>query len=267
MSDGGSDRRPPSLAELRAKLAVGLSPREEGRWLVRLAEDPRRGAQQLAATLERRRAARRREARRVARLFARRRALFAEGARHVAGVDEVGVGPLAGPVVAAAVVLPARVVLPGLNDSKRLQAPDRERLDHAIRAQALSVSVAEVEPEEIDRRNILQATLEAMRRAVCELDIEPDHVLVDARIIPGVLAPQTPLVGGDGRDGSIAAASIVAKVYRDARMQELDARYPGYGFAQHKGYGTAAHLEALARHGASPIHRRSFAPVAERSRP
>ena len=260
MTEAPGSRRM-ALDEVRAALASDLSPRDEAQWLRVLAGDPRRGARVLAERLERRRDARRREGQRVSRLFARRRALFRAGARHVAGVDEVGVGPLAGPVVAAAVVLEERVSLPGLDDSKRLSRDEREDLDRRIRAQAIAVSVSEVGPAEIDRRNILQATLVAMRRAVAGLAVEPDHLLVDARTVPDVAIPQTPLIKGDARDGSIAAASIVAKVYRDARMRELEERFPGYGFAQHKGYGTAAHIAALAELGASPVHRRSFAPV------
>jgi ribonuclease HII len=260
---GAPDPGPLSIAELRERLAAELTPRAEGRWLRLLADDDRRGARALADSLARRREARRREARRVARLFALRRRLFAGGARFVAGVDEVGVGPLAGPVVAAAVVLPVRVSLPGLDDSKRLDRGARESLDAAIRAQALSISIAELASTEVDRLNVLRATLEAMRRAVAGLTRAPDHVFVDARTIPEIAAPQTALIGGDARDGSIAAASIVAKVHRDARMRELDARYPGYGFARHKGYGTREHLGALERFGPCPEHRRSFAPVSQ----
>ncbi len=256
-----------SIAELRERVSADLSPRLEGRWLRLLQGDARRGARSLAETLAKRREARRREMRRVARLFTRRRQLFAAGARHVAGVDEVGVGPLAGPVVAAAVVLPERVALPGLDDSKRLSEAQRNELDAAIREQALDLCIAEVTTAEVDRVNILRATLEAMRRAVVGLAALPDHVLVDARTIPGIAAPQTPLIGGDGRDGSIAAASIVAKVFRDARMRELDAAHPGYGFARHKGYGTPDHLRALAALGPCPEHRASFAPVSQCARP
>jgi ribonuclease HII len=174
-------------------------------------------------------------------------------------------GPLAGPVVAAAVVLPERVALRGLDDSKRVPAPERERLAAAIRDQALALAIGEVWPDEIRRLNVYRAGLEAMRRAVLALGTPPDHVLVDARTIPGIEAPQTPLVGGDARDGSIAAASIVAKVYRDALMVRLDADFPGYGFAEHKGYATASHLAALRRSGPCPLHRRSFAPVSQPS--
>ena len=260
---GGGESARPTLQALRRELRAGLSPQQEARWLARLAGDPRRGARDLAGQLERRREARRREARRLSRLFALRRRLFARGVSLVAGVDEVGVGPLAGPLVAAAVVLPARVDLPGLDDSKRLSAGQRERLDRAIREQALSLCVVELSPAEVDRHNVFQASLLAMRRAVTGLEPAPEHVLVDARTLPGLTPPQTALVHGDARDGSIAAASIVAKVHRDARMGELDRRHPGYGFARHKGYPTSDHLAALTRLGPSVEHRRSFAPVAE----
>jgi ribonuclease HII len=260
--DPQGDALPLALLRLRLE-ACGEDARALGRLLRLLAADPRTGARSLAAVAARRLEAERRERRRVAALFARRRALLRAGARAVAGVDEVGMGPLAGPVVAAAVVLPARVRLAGLDDSKRLPAPERERLAAEIRACALAVAVAELWPDEIDRRNIYRAGLEAMRQAVAALAVAPDHVLVDARTIPDLGVPQTPLVGGDARDGSIAAASIVAKVHRDALMLRLDAEYPGYGFAQHKGYATASHLAALRRRGPSPVHRRSFTPVSQ----
>ncbi len=255
------------LAEIRRRIAVSDSPGEWRRIAATLDRDPRRGARALAARLERRRLAHRDEVRRLAGLFALRRRLRAAGARLVAGVDEVGVGPLAGPVVAAAVVLPDRVDLPGLTDSKRLTATARERLAARIREQALAVAVAEVANDEIDRVNVLRASLVAMRRAVAALGERPDHVLVDARTIPDLDARQTPLIGGDARDGSIAAASIVAKVHRDAIMRAYEERYPGYGFARHKGYPTSEHLACLVRLGPSPIHRMSFAPVARVARP
>jgi ribonuclease HII len=201
-------------------------------------------------------------------LFERRAELWRRGVRCVAGVDEVGVGPLAGPVVAAAVVLRECVDLPGINDSKKLSRVARERLDRAIREQAVAIGIGEVTPAEIDRLNIFEATREAMRRAVLFLSEQcpVDHLLVDARTVPGLRIPQTPLIHGDAIDGSIAAASIVAKVHRDALMRRLDEAHPGYGLARHKGYGTAEHIAALDRLGASPIHRRSFAPVAAAGR-
>jgi ribonuclease HII len=157
------------------------------------------------------------------------------------------------------------VELPGLDDSKRLTPAERERLAVQIRAQALALALASVPAAEVDRLNPLRARYEAARRAVAALERAPDHVLVDGREIPGLGPRQTALVGGDARDGSIAAASIVAKVYRDAWMRRLALRHPGYGFERHKGYATAEHLAALRRLGPSPAHRRSFAPVVQQS--
>lgn len=189
------------------------------------------------------------------------RALWATGITRVAGVDEVGVGPLAGPLVAAAVLVPPTMRLRGVDDSKRLRPALREELAGRIRAEALAVSLGTVDVDEIDRLNVYRATLEAMRRAVAGLAVVPEHVVVDARTIPGIDLPQTAIVRGDSRSFAVAAASIVAKVARDALMRDLDREYPGYGFADNAGYGTAAHLAALARQGPCPAHRRSFAPV------
>ena len=187
--------------------------------------------------------------------------LWRVGIRHVAGVDEVGMGPLAGPVVAAAVILPEGTDIDGVADSKILTARDRTALDAVIRARALAIGVSVVEADEIDRVNIYQAGLLACRRAVEALAPAPGYVLVDGREIPGLPMPQSAYPKGDGFVCSIAAASIVAKVYRDALMCALDANFPAYGFARHMGYSTAAHLRALRDHGPSPVHRRSFAPV------
>jgi len=173
-------------------------------------------------------------------------------------VDEAGVGPLAGPVVAAAVILPRGVGLRGVDDSKRLTAESRVELAAAIRQRASAWAVAAVEPEEIDRRNIYRATLEAMRRAVTGLGVPPDHVLVDARTIPGISFPQEAIVGGDARCHAIAAASILAKTTRDELMDAFDREFPGYGFADHKGYPTESHRRAIRNLGPCPIHRRSF---------
>jgi ribonuclease HII len=251
-----------TLAALRCRLE-GAQDAEWRTLVARLQADPRAGARRLAETALRRAERCAAEARRIDRLLAPRRSLFAAGARVVAGVDEVGVGPLAGPVVAAAVVLPERFDLPGLDDSKRLAARTRERLAAAIHAQAVAVAVAELAPAEIDAVGILRAAQEAMRRAIAGLRSRPDHALVDGREVPRLGCAQTALVGGDGLDASIAAASIVAKVHRDALMRALDALHPGYGFAIHMGYPTPLHLAALRRLGPTPIHRRSFAPVAQ----
>ena len=257
-----------SIGALREALAKIDDRTELERWCSGLIQDRRAGARALGERTLRRIQADLAELERLKGLFEYRAALMDQGCNAVAGVDEVGVGPLAGPVVAAAVLLPSSTHLPGLNDSKKLSAQARERLAEAIREQALAFSLGEVSSGEIDRINILQATLEAMRRAVSGLheQVSLDHVLVDARKIPGISIPQTAIVHGDAIDGSIAAASIVAKVYRDGLMKRFAEEFPGYGLERHMGYGTAAHIEALERLGVSPIHRRSFAPVAAAAR-
>ena len=189
------------------------------------------------------------------------RELWRSGVVRVAGVDEVGVGPLAGPVVAAAVILPHTVKVRGVDDSKTLTAARREDLAAKIRACALGIGLGIVDVPDIDRLNIYHAALEAMRRAVVALPIAPQHVVVDARRIPDLAMPQTPLIDGDARSYCVAAASIVAKVARDSLMRDLDRLYPEYGFVENMGYGTPQHLAAIDRCGPSPVHRRSFSPV------
>jgi ribonuclease HII len=192
-------------------------------------------------------------------------ALRYHGYQRIAGVDEVGRGALFGPVVAAAVILPERMnalARAGLKDSKQLTREQREKLDRRIRKVALAISVAEVDAETIDRVNIYQATRIAMLTAVQGLTIEPDHLLIDAMRLDHP-CKQTKLIYGDSLSLSIAAASVVAKVHRDALMRELDAVHPGYGLASHKGYGTPGHRRALAEFGPCVLHRRSFAPVRE----
>ncbi len=179
-----------------------------------------------------------------------------------AGVDEAGRGPLAGPVVAAAVILDELRPVTGLRDSKQLSAKRRAALREEILAKALCCSVAEASVDEIDRLNILQATMLAMRRAVLGLRLRPHLVLVDGNRLPPLDVPAQAIVGGDARLASIAAASILAKEHRDRLCEELHARHPAYGFDAHKGYPTAAHLAALRAHGACDAHRHSFAPVA-----
>lgn len=183
----------------------------------------------------------------------------AEGFATICGVDEAGRGPLAGPVTAAAVVLPPGVDIEGLNDSKKLSEAKREKLYDVIRQTAVSCCVASASVEEIEQYNILQATFLAMRRAVEGLSCVPDLALIDGNRLPvGLTVPARTIVKGDGRSASIAAASILAKVTRDRYMKQQDALYPGYGFAVHKGYGTKAHYAALTEQGPSPIHRMSF---------
>ena len=186
-----------------------------------------------------------------------------QGYSLVAGTDEVGRGCLAGPVVAAAVILPERFSLPGLTDSKKLSHQQRKSLVPEIERQALSFSIASVSPREIDRINILQASLKAMALAVKGLDVRPEALLVDGNQPVPVSIPQKTVIKGDSRSFSIAAASVIAKVFRDELMEELHAEYPQYEFARHKGYATAVHLEALRRHGPSPVHRKTFRGVRE----
>lgn len=183
------------------------------------------------------------------------------GYRRIAGVDEAGRGPLAGPVVAAAVILPVRCRLIGVDDSKQLSVSERDRLYAAIMDRAVCVGVGSSTAEEIDRINILEATKLAMRRALAELSPAPDYVLIDAVALAGVAMPVRPIIKGDALSLSIAAASIVAKVTRDRVMTRFHEAYPQYNFLSHKGYGTEEHLARLAEYGPSPIHRRTFAPV------
>lgn len=190
------------------------------------------------------------------------RDLRGRGFTRIAGIDEAGRGPLAGPVVAAAVILPEKFRHRTLTDSKQLSEARREKIFSELTARedvAWAVSVVEV--EEIDRINILRAAHQAMRRAVGALALVPDHVLIDGLRVRPFPVEQTALVGGDGRSFSIAAASVIAKVTRDRLMVECDARHPGYEFARHKGYCTALHLARLRAHGPCPIHRRTFLPV------
>jgi ribonuclease HII len=197
------------------------------------------------------------------------RALWRQGLTLVAGVDEAGRGPLAGPVVAAAVVFPCAWLetgldsrLRGLNDSKQLTEAQREEYYAILIAHPeIRYAIADAAAELIDRINILQATHRAMNSALEQLRPAPQHVLVDGRPVKSMRLPNTPLVKGDARSYSIAAASVLAKVTRDRRMREFDQLYPSYGFAEHKGYGTSQHLAAIQRHGPCPIHRRSFAPL------
>lgn len=189
--------------------------------------------------------------------------LFGPVSEAVAGLDEAGRGPLAGPVTAAAVILDPDAPIPGLMDSKRLTAKRREALAEEVQARALAWAVARAEVEEIDRLNILHASLLAMQRAVGALAVVPTRALVDGNRCPELPCPAEAVVKGDATVPAISAASILAKVARDAEMVALESRYPGYGFAGHKGYPSRAHLQALREHGPCPAHRRSYAPVRE----
>jgi ribonuclease HII len=189
--------------------------------------------------------------------------LFSVSGARVCGVDEAGRGPLAGAVVAAAVILHPDRAIPGLADSKKLSVRKRERLALEIKQQAWAWAVAEASVEEIDQLNILQASLLAMKRAVMSLSLVPDRVLVDGNQLPDLPYSVQAIIGGDASQPSISAASILAKTSRDAALIELDQRYPDYGFAQHKGYPTPQHLQAIRQYGVLPVHRKSFAPVAK----
>ena len=261
-ADPAVPEEPGGLPEALPKgLSVGLPEGLPEGLIEALAKDPRRGAQQLAAQLLTRLAARQAEDERLAHLTTFENDLRQQGFQLIAGVDEAGVGPLAGPVVAAAVILPQSIRLNGVDDSKRLTEVRRAELAGQIKAQALAWAVGLATVEEIDQINIYQAGLQAMRRAVDGLSIRPEQLLVDARTLPDCPIPQQGIIRGDARSASIAAASIIAKTTRDAMLTDLDRLYPGYGLAIHKGYGTAAHLEAMNRLGVLPIHRRSFRPV------
>ncbi len=229
-----------------------------------LQADPRKAAQALLQRIERAKAATRKEKLRLQRLLQFEKTLWGLGQTRVAGVDEAGMGPLAGPVVAAAVILPVGFTLSGLDDSKRVgDENERLALAKSIREQAVSFSVSFVSSQEIDSVNIYQAGLLAMRRAVEGLAVTPQALLVDARTVPGVVMSQTGIVKGDAKSLSIAAASILAKTERDAHMQALHRAFPQYGFDRHKGYPTPEHVAAIAKHGVLSFHRRSFAPVRE----
>ena len=186
----------------------------------------------------------------------------ASGFTCIAGLDEAGRGPLAGPVVAAAVVLPDGLLIPGLTDSKQVREQERERLFDVIREQAVCFGIGVVDEQTIDEVNILQATIIAMERALAPLNPRPDYLLLDAITLPRIPLPQKPLIKGDSRSHSISAASILAKVTRDRLMLELHEKYPRYNFHKHKGYGTNEHLALLREHGPCDAHRKTFNPVA-----
>ena len=194
-------------------------------------------------------------------LHAEEQPFYEEGFATLAGVDEVGRGCIAGPVFAAAVILPREFRLPELNDSKKLRPALRERLSEVILRESVASCIAMVSVEEVDRLNILWASMKAMRLAVEGLAVAPSLLLVDGNRVTDLPMPQRAIVAGDARCASIAAASVIAKVARDRWMAEREPEYPGFSFAKHKGYGTAQHLQELKRHGATPLHRRSFAPV------
>jgi len=249
-----------TLAQVRRRFVVEGRPLDAATEAALLA-DPRAGAKAILHAVQRRRFENRAEGQRLRKLLRYETALWGSGVVRVAGVDEAGMSPLAGPVSAAAVVFAPGSRIPGIDDSKKLDAAERDRLAAEIRATAVAWSVGFAEVQEIDAINIYWAGLLAMRRAVEGLALAPEYLLLDARRLRDLSTPQQAIVKGDAKSLTIAAASILAKTARDALMCELDAQHPGYGFSKHKGYPVREHLVALEKLGASPVHRRSFAPV------
>jgi ribonuclease HII len=249
-----------TVPDLRARFAGREPTRAE--WEA-LKADPRGGVRELVERIQGGRKEEARESRRLTERLRFERELWAQGLERVAGCDEAGVSPLAGPVVAGAVIFRPEERIRWVDDSKVLDAKTREALAEEIRARAVAWAVGVVSPQEIDALNIYRAGLLAMRRALEGLSPAPQHVLLDARRVPEFPVPQTKIIRGDALSLAIGAASILAKTHRDRLMCELDLAHPGYGFAAHKGYPVAAHFEALRRLGPCEIHRRSFAPVRE----
>ena len=249
-----------SVADLRLRYL------DEGRPLpaeleAALAAEPRAGARAVLVSVKRRRRSNRAEGQRLRNLLRFETRLWGRGVTLVAGVDEAGMAPLAGPVVAAACILPRDYRPRGVDDSKKLDPGERERLAADIKRNAVTWAVGQAEVGEIDRLNIYWAGILSLRRAVLGLEPRPEHLLIDARRIRDLDIPQDGIVRGDALSLTIAAASILAKTTRDALMTRMDAEHPGYGFARHKGYPTPDHVAALRERGACPIHRRSFGPV------
>ncbi len=251
-----------SIEEVRERYAhtdVPVTPQA----LSKLKRDPRLGVRQIYEALKRRYERDSAQRTRLDAMLNFERVLWRAGVQHIAGVDEVGMGPLAGPVIAAAVVFPPHTELAGIDDSKRLDLAERLDAEHRIRGAATAIGIGVAEVSEIDSVNIYQAGLLAMRRALEALPIRAQHVLVDARSIPGVDTPQNCFNKGDGIDFSIAAASIVAKTHRDRLMDGLATQFPLYGFERHKGYSTPEHQAAIRTHGPCAIHRKSFTFIRE----
>jgi ribonuclease HII len=224
-------------------------------------EDPRKGVQKLLAAYVKRQEAAKAEADRLEKLMAPERSYWEQGIEYVAGCDEAGRGPLAGPLVTAAVILPHEINLPGLNDSKQVTPKRREALYDEIREQAVAITVSILGPKEIDEMNIYQAAKYAMTQCLTHLTMPPGQALTDAMPLHILHLPVRDIVHGDSKSAAIAAASIIAKVTRDRIMVELDKKYPQYGFAGHKGYGSQLHMQAIEKYGPCKWHRRSYEPL------
>lgn len=245
------------IAEIREILKKDDVPEEV---LQEILSDSRKGVQKLVQAYMKRLEKLSREKLRVESMYEVESSFYKKGMNLIAGIDEVGRGPLAGPVTVAAVILKPHWFAAGLNDSKKVTPVHREELSKKIHEEAVDISIYSLSPEEIDAVNIYEATMMAMYQAVKNLKVQPDAVIVDAMPLHFPF-PTVSMIHGDARSASVAAASIVAKVYRDHLMDEYDREYPGYGFAKNKGYGTAEHIHALEELGVTPIHRRSFEPV------
>lgn len=247
-----------SIAAIKLKLA-DISTLEDP-YIQTLRQDNRQGVQKLLLQLEKRFAKEMALKEKFLEMQEFELAGYQNSYQFIAGIDEVGRGPLAGPVVSAAVILPKDIEILGLNDSKQLSEQKRNQLAESIKKQALSIGIGIVSPAEIDKINIYQASKVAMMQAVANLNVQPDYLLIDAMNLD-LAIPQEKLIKGDARSNSIAAASIIAKVYRDELMKEYHEQYPHYGFNKNAGYGTKLHLDGLKDYGITPIHRLTFAPV------
>lgn len=250
--------KPESIANIKEKMLLITDQKDA--YVESLRSDSRQGVQTLILQLEKRLAKVLELEKKYKEMQCFEEAGYEQGYQLIAGIDEVGRGPLAGPVVSAAVILPKDCVILGLNDSKQLSEKKREALVTEIKEKAVSIGIGVVEPQEIDRINIYQASKKAMVEAVIALNQAPDYLLIDAMNLP-IDKPQEKIIKGDARSVSIAAASVIAKVYRDELMSTYDEEFPGYGFAKNAGYGTKEHLKGLENYGVTPIHRRSFSPV------
>lgn len=246
-----------SLADIKNELS--LVPIENiQNYIIQYQSDSRIGVQKLLKQYETKFLKYNEELQRIQTISQYENDLYSKGAKYIAGIDEVGRGPLAGPVVTCAVILPQNCNILGINDSKKLSESKREELYIKIKEEAFAISLAMSNVETIDNINILQATLKAMSESINKLSITPDYVLADAVTIPNIKVKQRGIIKGDSKSISIGAASIIAKVTRDHMMAEFDKIYPEYGFAKNKGYGTEEHIAAIKKHGLCPIHRKTF---------
>lgn len=252
--------KPLSIAEIKRILSEITNDKDERLMVFRA--DSRKGVAAALKSWDRKREKQLLAEQQLEKMLAHEKRAWAHGKQYVVGIDEVGRGPLAGPVVSAAVILPEDFSVVGINDSKQLSLAKREAFYDLLQEEAIAIGVGIKNAEVIDRVNIYEASKLAMIEAVEQLRVEPDHLLIDAMTLP-IPISQENIIKGDAKSVSIAAASIVAKVTRDRLMETYDTQYPGYGFAQNAGYGTKAHLEGLDQQGITPIHRKSFAPVRE----